>query len=292
MPKPGAECGARMGQNEQVLSHLLATPTVPGWPVRLATSLGFAGFLALMAQISFPLPWTPVPFSMMPFALLVAGGYQKPGLAALSVLIYLAAGALGAPVFAQGASGLQHFVGATAGYLFGFVLVAALVSRYMQHRRPHLPHRLLVALVALVAVSLVAAVAVIAWMNRTGTGLEADFGVGASTLWALAFITLTSLGLTYVLLGNKRGEGAAAANLWLVMLGTLLLLHACGVTVLWALTPYTLIQSIALGSTVFLPFDIVKAGLAVALTLPFLPSPPPTASLPSPSSSEPETLHA
>ncbi len=280
MPKPGAFIGAHMGWNRNAFAATMATPVLTGWPVRLATSIGMAGFLALMAQVSFPLPWTPVPFSMMPFALLVAGGYQKPRWAALSVLIYLAAGALGAPIYADGSSGIQHLIGATAGYLFGFILVSVLISAYMQQRRALMPHRLMVALVALLGVALFAAVAVIAWINRTGTGLEADFGVGPSTLWALAFITLASLGLTYALTRHRRGQGAEAANLWLVMFGAILVLHACGVTVLWTLTPYTLIQSIALGSIVFLPFDIVKAGLAVALTLPFLPTP------------EPEPLHA
>lgn len=244
-----------------------------GWPVRLGLSLGMAGFLALMAQVSFPLPWTPVPFSMMPFALLVAGATQRPAWAGLSVVVYLAAGAAGLPVYAEGASGIRHLAGSTAGYLFGFLLVSPLVSAYVARPRALLPHRLVVASVSLLAVALVGAVSVIAWMNATGTGLEETWGVGASTLWVLAFVTAASLGTTYVLLSRRRGQATAAANLWLVMLGALLVLHACGVVVLWALTPHTLIQAIALGSVVFLPFDTVKAGLAVAATLPFLPTP-------------------
>ena len=260
-----------MGASDTATRSAHRAVEATGWPARFGVSLGMAGFLALMAQVSFPLPWTPVPFSMMPFALLVAGAYQRPAWAGLSVLLYLAAGAAGLPVYAGGASGLRHLAGSTAGYLFGFLLVSVLVSAYVRRPRALLPHRLVVALVALLAVALVAAVSVIAWMNATGTGLEATWGVGASTLWVLAFVTAASLGVTYVLLRRRRGEATRAANLWLVMLGALLVLHACGVVVLWALTPHTLIQSIALGSVVFLPFDIVKAGLAVAVALPFLP---------------------
>lgn len=262
-----------MGWNETGTGRAHRAVHVAGWPVRFGLSLGMAGFLALMAQVSFPLPWTPVPFSMMPFALLVAGATQRPAWAGLSVVLYLAAGAAGLPVYAEGESGLRHLVGSTGGYLVGFLLVSVLVSAYVQRPRALLPHRLVVALVALVSVAVVGAVSVVAWMAATGTGLEATWGVGASTLWVLAFVTAAGLGLAFVLLRRRRGQASVAANLWLVMLGALLVLHACGVTVLWALTPYTLIQSIALGSVVFLPFDTVKAGLAVAVSLPFAPAP-------------------
>ncbi len=280
MPKPGTGLAAAVGWNRVVTGRMHLAVERTGWPTRLGLSVGMAGFLALMAQVSFPLPWTPVPFSMMPFALLVAGACQKPVWSVLSVALYLAAGAVGLPVYAEGSSGVQHLVGSTAGYLFGFLLVSALVSAYVQRPRALLPHRLVVFLTAAVAVAVFAAASVVAWMARTGTGLEDAFGVGPSTLWVLAFVTAAGLGLTYVLLRRQRGQATEAANLWLVMLGALLVLHFCGVTVLWALTPLSLIQAIAVGSVVFLPFDIVKAGLAVALSLPFLPSP------------EPESVHA
>ncbi len=252
-----------------------------GWPTRLGVSAAMAGFLSIMALVSFPLPWTPVPFSLMPFALLVTGAVQRPGYAALSVLIYLAAGALGAPIFAEGASGWAHLLGPTAGYLFGFIAVSMLVSAYMARRHAPLPTALAWGLIGFVGAAILAGVGAIAWMWSSGQGLAqldsevtADWGVAKSTLWALLFITAASTTLSLWILARRRGERAAALNLFAVMLGSILVLHACGVTVLWLATPLSLMSAIILGSVVFLPFDIVKAGLGVALTLPFLPSPP------------------
>lgn len=46
----------------------------------------------------------------------------------ISVLIYLLAGILGLPVFANGGSGLSHAIGPTGGYLIGFILAALLIT--------------------------------------------------------------------------------------------------------------------------------------------------------------------
>lgn len=91
--------------------------------------VGFAGLTALMAQIRIPLGFTPVPVTGQTFAVLLAGASLGARLGASSQLVYLAAGAVGFPVFTGGGSGFEYFTGATAGYLVGFVLAAALVGR-------------------------------------------------------------------------------------------------------------------------------------------------------------------
>lgn len=268
-----------------------ATATAPatrlldetGWPVRLGVSIGLAGFLAFMGALSFPLPWTPVPFSMMPFALLVVGAYQRPGYAVLSVAIYLLAGAAGAPIYADRASGWQHLVGPTAGYLWGFVVASSLVAWYMRAPRPLLSPRWLWGIGSLVGAAVLGGIAAVAWMWQSGQGLThldgevaQSWGVARSALWALLFLTAASTGLTLWLLARRRGEGHQAANLFFVMLASIVALHVCGVTVLWLATPLSLMAAIILGSIVFLPFDMVKAGLAVGLAMPFLPRSGPT----------------
>lgn len=89
----------------------------------------FAGLTALAAQIRIPLGFTPVPVTGQTFAVLLAGAALGARLGASSQLLYLAAGAVGFPVFTGGGSGIDYFTGATAGYLVGFVLAAALVGR-------------------------------------------------------------------------------------------------------------------------------------------------------------------
>jgi biotin transport system substrate-specific component len=84
-------------------------------------------FVSLCAQVY--IPTLPVPFTGQTFGVLLVGGALgfRRGLVAL--LLYLAIGAIGIPVYAQGGSGLHVIQGATGGYLVGFVVAAALVGR-------------------------------------------------------------------------------------------------------------------------------------------------------------------
>ena len=100
--------------------------------------LAMAGtaLLALSAQISFPLPTTPVPITMQTFAVLLLGAMYGPRLGAITMLAYLAEGLAGLPVFAGARSAwspssvlvLPVIVGPTAGYLLACPLAAVLVG--------------------------------------------------------------------------------------------------------------------------------------------------------------------
>jgi biotin transport system substrate-specific component len=86
-------------------------------------------FVYLTALISIPVPGSPVPITGQTFGVLLVGGALglRRGLA--SVALYVAIGLLGVPFFAEGRSGIATILGATGGYLIGFVLAAALVGR-------------------------------------------------------------------------------------------------------------------------------------------------------------------
>ena len=71
----------------------------------------------------------PVPMTMQTLAVTCCGLLLGARVGAMSQVIYLAAGAAGAPVFANLAFGPQHLVGPTAGYLIGFVFAAFMVGR-------------------------------------------------------------------------------------------------------------------------------------------------------------------
>ncbi len=84
-------------------------------------------FVAACAQVYIPIQ--PVPFTGQTFGVLLVGGalgFRRGGAA---MLLYLAVGALGVPVFAQGAAGIAVLGGVTGGYLIGFVVAAAVVGR-------------------------------------------------------------------------------------------------------------------------------------------------------------------
>ena len=83
--------------------------------------------IALTAQIAIPVAGSPVPATGQTFGVLLVGMALGSRRGALAVIAYLAEGAMGAPVFALGASA-PALVGPTAGYLYGFVPAAFLVG--------------------------------------------------------------------------------------------------------------------------------------------------------------------
>lgn len=93
-----------------------------------------AALTALAAQWVIPLPFTPVPITGQTFAVLLTGAALGMRLGAAGQLLYVGAGALGAPVFAGGNGGWEVATGATSGYLVGFVVAAGLIG-YMAERR-------------------------------------------------------------------------------------------------------------------------------------------------------------
>jgi biotin transport system substrate-specific component len=84
-------------------------------------------FVAVCAQVY--IPTQPVPFTGSTFGVLVAGGALGMRRGALALLLYLALGLVGLPVYAEGRSGVDVIRGVTGGYLIGFVLAATVVGR-------------------------------------------------------------------------------------------------------------------------------------------------------------------
>jgi len=112
------------------------------------TAIGIVGFAAAVAaasQIAIPLPWTPVPITLQPMLVILAGMLLGPAAGAASMALYLAAGAIGLPVFTpMGAPGVARFFGPTGGYLIaypvaafvaGVLLVAAAAGTYFWKER-------------------------------------------------------------------------------------------------------------------------------------------------------------
>ncbi|HLY35266.1 MAG TPA: biotin transporter BioY [Candidatus Limnocylindria bacterium] len=83
---------------------------------------------ALAAQVSFTAPWTTVPYTLQTGSVLLVGTALGSRRGALSMALYVAAGAIGLPVYAAGDHGLARLLGATGGYLVGFVIAAAIVG--------------------------------------------------------------------------------------------------------------------------------------------------------------------
>ena len=81
----------------------------------------FVALMAICAWISIP---APVPFTLQTFGVFVTVGILGGKRGSLSVLIYLLLGAIGVPVFSGFRGGIQALLGATGGYIIGFLLSA------------------------------------------------------------------------------------------------------------------------------------------------------------------------
>ena len=102
-----------------------------GYDVRGRNALGivtFAVAAAFSAQIAVPLPWTPVPVTLQPMIVILAGAMLGPRLGAIAMTAYVTFGAMGAPVFSNGGAGLGWLFGPTGGYLLAAPAAAFLVG--------------------------------------------------------------------------------------------------------------------------------------------------------------------
>lgn len=106
-----------------------AWTVAPSWLRSVGIVVGGSLLLALCAHVSVPLWFTPVPLSLQPFGVLLLGLLLAPGMAAATVVAYLAEGAAGLPVFAPSpVNGIAHLLGPTGGYLMAYPVAAVLIS--------------------------------------------------------------------------------------------------------------------------------------------------------------------
>jgi biotin transport system substrate-specific component len=120
--------------------------------ITLLGVVGFAVAVAAASQIAIPLPFTPVPITLQPMLVILAGMWLGPLAGAASMLLYLAAGAVGLPVFTpMGAPGIARFLGPTGGYLLAYP-VAAYVTGLLTRRASSLGGRWLAGVAGIVVI--------------------------------------------------------------------------------------------------------------------------------------------
>ena len=92
----------------------------------------FAALIAILAQVSIPIPISPVPLTGQTLAIGLAATILNKKTATLAATLYLLLGAIGMPVFSQFTSGIGIILGPTGGYLVSFILVSFLISLYLE----------------------------------------------------------------------------------------------------------------------------------------------------------------
>ncbi len=94
-----------------------------------ALVVGFSILMGLLARVSVPLPFTPVPVTGQTLGVLLAGAVLGGPRAAAAMVLYLAQGLAGLPVFSTaGPGGPAQLLGPTGGYLLSYPLAAFLVG--------------------------------------------------------------------------------------------------------------------------------------------------------------------
>ena len=110
--------------SRQMLGDLTATPTG-----RILLALSANALLAVSAHVSLPLFFTPVPLTLQTLVVLLTGLLLAPSLAFSTMVLYLAEGAAGLPVFSPaGLGGVAQLLGATGGFLMSYPFAAALAG--------------------------------------------------------------------------------------------------------------------------------------------------------------------
>ncbi|WP_123053216.1 biotin transporter BioY [Clostridium sp. JN-1] len=95
----------------------------------MTTAAIFTALTAILAQISIPLPFTPVPITFQIFAVFISAIILGSKLGALSQLVYVLLGAIGAPVFANFTGGLNIVLGPSGGYLISYPIIAFIIGK-------------------------------------------------------------------------------------------------------------------------------------------------------------------
>jgi biotin transport system substrate-specific component len=150
---------------------------------------------ATAAQISFPLPFTQVPFTLQPMIVLLGGLALGSRLGCASQVLYLMAGIAGLPVFAASATlppGPLRLLGPTGGYLLAYPL-AAFVTGYLAERgfdRKYL--RAMLAMAAGLAIVYASGVTWLAFFARTASA-SAAIGLSAALTTGLYPFVLPDL---------------------------------------------------------------------------------------------------
>ena len=162
--------------------------------VQILSVIFVAVLTAAAAQLSFPLPFTPVPFTIQPMVVLIGAAALGSRLGALSQILYLTLGIAGLPVFAYAPElpqGLARLLGPSGGYLMAFP-IAAFATGLLAERG--FDRRYLTSILAMSAgLSIIFAGGVL-WIARLA-GLDAALAAGLYPFVVVDVIKIVAAGL-------------------------------------------------------------------------------------------------
>jgi len=162
--------------------------------VQALSVLFMTALTAAAAQLSFPLPFTPVPFTVADITVLIGGAALGSRLGAMSQVLYLGAGVAGLPVFAfapELPQGVLRVLGPTGGYLMAYPL-AAFVTGLLAERG--MDRRYLSSILAMAAGLAVILLGGVLWIARL-TGMPIALTTGLYPFIVVDVIKVVAAGL-------------------------------------------------------------------------------------------------
>src|SRR5215207_6073373 len=171
---------APLDASPTVLGTLIAGSTLDR-ALKVAAVLFVTALTAIAAQVSVPLPFTPVPFTLQPMVVLIGGAALGARLGMASQVLYLALGMAGFPVFAVSPlpQGILRLLGPTGGYLMSYPFAAYLTGALAERGFDRNYRTSVVAMAAGLAVIFACGVAWLAWFTRpVPAGLDGALRTG------------------------------------------------------------------------------------------------------------------
>ncbi|RZA12504.1 MAG: biotin transporter BioY [Lysobacteraceae bacterium] len=176
-------------------------------PVAWGIAAVLAGSLLIAAGSWISTPMYPVPMTLQTLAVLMVAGLAGARLAAASVITWLALAAIGLPLLADGAGGLEPFSGPTAGYLAGMV-IAAIVCGWLTEK-PAMRGWIAMLLVFLAGHALILSSGWLRLAALTGPQAAWDSGVAPFITGA---VLKSTLAVVVVKLADPRVRSAATVD--------------------------------------------------------------------------------
>lgn len=147
---------------------------------RIFLAITASVFVAVCAHVSVPLPFTPVPIVLSDFAVLLVGMMLGPVAGFWAMVLYLAEGAAGMPVFSpHGLGGVMQLMGPTGGYLFAYPIAAAisgLAGVLTRKNKTAFTSAILTGVVAIAVILTSGAL----WLNHIGFGSVSTWSVAVT----------------------------------------------------------------------------------------------------------------
>ena len=153
----------------------------------VATDLALISTFAALIAVCSIIPGIslgPASITLQTLAVMLAGAVLGAGRGMLAVLLFMAVGAAGLPVFSGGSAGLAPFAGPTVGYLVSFPLAAWLIGFIVER----LPRRRIATSVPLIfAAGFIANLVFVHTLGPLGLAWRADMSIGSAFIFDLAF---------------------------------------------------------------------------------------------------------